>query len=376
MMGEPPVSIDDYLQTAVAPYLSKHLIGDESWLRIRNLASLLPGSITDFFGFEIRLGTPEALADFLVCSERDSVAKRALVREGEVTSRFWRYLNTFLSRWVDPASKLYKNVHNFWLEFDTSVSEEIELPSVFFGPNDLAANTAGQSSWLTEEAIPLLAGNGLHEKERECIERCLSALPEGAFLFQIGRMLSRPVDATRLCARGMSAENIPAYLESIRWPGSTSRLRELLDWLSAASVRIDVGVDAAAEVMPRIGLECYFGSGAQLIEFARALQDRGLAAAAKTSAALSWGGVVHEQVNRDRWPRDLRAISALLEGRASSVFLRWLHHIKIILSSGGNLEAKAYLAVSHHWLQPDGVRALIAGSISAAHATQERIKPL
>jgi len=360
MTGEPPVSIDDYLQVAVAPYLSARLIDNEGWQRIRRWSLLLPGAMTEFFGFEIRLGTLDALADFLVCSDRDGIAKTATIRVCEESPSFWRPLNPFFNSWTDPASNIYKNVHNFWLEFDASRSEEVCLPGVFFGASDLFANKAGQSGWLIQDAVPLIAGKNLNEKERECIARCLFNLPEGAFLFQIGRMLSRPLDATRICVRGLRAEIMPAYLETLQWPGSIGRIRDLLGWLSPASARVDVDLDAADEIMPRIGLECYFNSGPQLIGFARALQERGLAETAKINAVLSWNGIVHERVNRARWPRDLAAVSDLLEGRASSVFLRWLHHIKVVLSPDGDLEAKAYLAVSHHWLAPDEFRAIIA----------------
>jgi hypothetical protein len=361
MISETSATIDDYLRAAVSPYLSGLLINPEGWRRIRHWASQLPGAMTEFLGFEIRLGTPEALADFLICSERDSITRIKSLRERDDASGFWRRLNPFFRRWADPASGLYANVHNFWLEFDTSVSDMLAMPSGFFGANDLTATAAERpgSGWLTEDAIPLLAGKNLDEKESRCIRHCISALPEGAFLFQIGRMLSRPVDATRLCARRMNVESIPAFLKTIQWPGSMDQLGDLLAWLAAASARIDVDIDAAAEIMPHIGFECYFSSGLQQIELARKLQERGLATTDKTNAALSWAGVVHERIRPDDWPLDLRAISALLEGRASSVFLRWLHHIKVALAPDGGLEAKAYLAVSHNWLTADQVRALI-----------------
>ena len=83
--------------------------------------------------------------------------------------------------------------------------------------------------------------------------------------------------------------------------------------------------------------------------------------------------MVHERVNRDIWPRDLRAASALMGGRFQSVFVRWLHHVKVVYRPGQPLEAKAYLAVKHYWFQQEAVRELVKARDAAMGNPEEAV---
>jgi hypothetical protein len=77
-----------------------------------------------------------------------------------------------------------------------------------------------------------------------------------------------------------------------------------------------------------------------------------LCTADKRDALLAYPGYVGENAEGIPWPRALRRASNLLGGRSLSIFIRSLHHVKVVYQPGEGLEAKAYLAVNHHWHTP------------------------
>ena len=79
----------------------------------------------------------------------------------------------------------------------------------------------------------------------------------------------------------------------------------------------------------------------------------GMACVRPTSATRCWR--IRATSARTRKVRPGRAAcraSHLLGGRSLSTFIRSLHHVKVVYQPGEGLEAKAYLAVNHHWHTP------------------------
>src|ERR1700733_2571679 len=66
--GDQHSTVADYIEAAAAPYVSSDLISRDALAEIGRVANLLPGAVTDFFGFEFPLGVLAPTADFLVCS--------------------------------------------------------------------------------------------------------------------------------------------------------------------------------------------------------------------------------------------------------------------------------------------------------------------
>jgi hypothetical protein len=372
-----PSTIAHYLDAAVAPRISDCLISPESLSNIRQIAALLPGAITDFFGFECELGVSDPTADFLVCCSASQGAPNVL--SGQIPDRdlpallvdhpVWQRVRSFSTEWSNPESAVADRIHNIWLEFDVDgVPAPIPVPSVFIGPANLqSANPPVDKSqmtdrcaWLTDSALPLLLGGELHPALRSQIARCLNLLPPGACMFQVGLMLSRASSVTRLCVRGVSKKQILEYLQVLDYDTSSGQLHALLELLSPMVERIDLDMDVGDRVLPKIGLECYFpGDRSAVHQFLNHLVSCGLSTPAKADALESWPGVVHERSNPEIWPRDLLALSGFLGGRAHSAFARWLHHVKIVYQPGLPLQAKAYLAVQHLWLAPEQIKGLL-----------------
>ena len=104
---------------------------------------------------------------------------------------------------------------------------------------------------------------------------------------------------------------------------------------------------------PKLGLECYFQMGpdgrAKLSHFLDYLVDQEWCCATRRDALLDYAGYVQERADPAQWPRHLRHVSQLLGPGMVSMFVRYLHHIKVVYHPDGHGEAKAYLAVSHLW---------------------------
>ena len=370
-------SVADYINAAVTPYISGDLISPDVLANIQGIASLLPGALTDSFGFECPLGIREPRADFLVCSEASQGGREILAghRPGtELTDLFqehpvWRRIRSFSTEWSNPQSALFTNVHNMWSEFDVDgMPLSTPVPSVFIGATNLrplqpAPDTSEMPShcaWLTDSALPILLGSSLDSSLRRQIARCLNFLPSSAYIFQVGLMLGRTSPITRLCIGGLSGTQIIEYLRVLDYYTPLTEVEDLVNSLDPLVERIKLDLDVADRVLPKIGLECRVDADRVAIRrFFNYLVSSNLSTPAKAEALQSWGGMAHERLTPDIWPRDLLALSCFLRERVHSAFARLLHHIKIVYQPDLPLQAKAYFGVSHLWLAPAALKDML-----------------
>ena len=172
-------------------------------------------------------------------------------------------------------------------------------------------------------------------------------------------MLSRSADALRLCIKNLrSVERIVEYLSGVGWPGSEAEVLGILEPIAHLVDYVCLDIDVGETVHRKIGLECYFDGIKQPRTeprwslFLDSLVRDGLCTADKRDALLAFPGYVDENAEGIPWPRALRRASQLFGGRSLSTFIRSLKHVKIVYQPGEGLEAKAYLAVNHHWHTP------------------------
>ena len=247
----------DYMNAAVRPYLSAALISPNALSNIGSIAALLPGALTDFFGFECPLGAEDAKADFLICAQANHGGRAVLAdhQPGDNLPEYfhqspvWRGIGAFSRAWADPMSVLSDKVHNIWIEFDVDhPSPRIPIPSVFIGANTMHPLVAAFNSdtmpehcrWLTDTAVPMLLANKLESGTRSQIARCLNHLPEGAHIFQVGLMLARKPHFVRACIRGISATQLLEYIQALNWEGPFRDLVELVTMLEPLVLRFDL----------------------------------------------------------------------------------------------------------------------------------------
>ncbi|MFQ3612473.1 MAG: 2OG-Fe(II) oxygenase [Cyanobacteriota bacterium] len=366
---QPRYPLSEHVQV-IQPSVPDELLDAESWQGIQAIAQWLPGSLTNFFGFECRLGIPEAAGDFLICLDAQEAGRNTLASAEYGASLLqsepiWQRIHQLGQHWQAAGSLLSERVHNMWLEFDVERSGSVAtpLPSCFIGSLPIYGNpTEGDEihHWLLTEPLTLLRGEALPTCVQAMVLRCLQALPIGAYVFQVGLMLARHNDWVRLCIRDIDPDQILAYLDSIGWPGSLSGLEQLLHQLEPTVDRIDLDLDVEGSIGPKLGLECYLmGQPARdprWGKFLDTLVSMGLCLPQKREALLRYPGYVRERHFPETWPRPLQKLSRLLGPDCESVFYRGLHHIKVVYRGEQALEAKAYLAVSQQVLNLSAVR--------------------
>jgi hypothetical protein len=209
-----------------------------------------------------------------------------------------------------------------------------------------------------EKAIGLLSGSELAPRKLQMLSDCFRALSSVEHVLQVGLMLSRGAEAVRLCIKLRSVERIVEYLAKVGWPGSEADVLGVLEPIASLVDYVCLDIDVGETVYRKIGLECYFGGNKQPRTeprwslFLDSLVRDGLCTADKRDALLAYPGYVDENAEGIPWPRALRRASQLFGGRSLSTFIRSLHHVKLVYQPGERLEAKAYLAVIHHWHTP------------------------
>lgn len=358
-------TVSDYL-AALAPDLPKELISGSDLANMQRLTTCLPGALTDFLGFECRLQVCGAPADLSLCASVRNRGREILGHHpnddfaGLESQPVWRRLFDFAALWCTSSSVLCSNVRNVWLEFDlVDPPPTIPIPNILFGSEHIRADEPRE--WLTQTALPLLAGSSIPRTLNENLETCIQALPPGTRVFQIGMMFAREVALIRICIRGLRGDQIPNYLDQVGWPGASEELEQTLDTLAPLVDRIDLDLDVGEQVSPKIGLECSFqdkplpAQEPRWFAFLDYLVDRGLCLESKREALLAYPGVADEWSRRKVYPAGLLTLSALLNPRLISAFSRELHHIKITFRDGHPLEAKAYLSARHHWISTEAI---------------------
>lgn len=364
--------LHQHLAVSLDPLLPGTLISDQYRSYIHTIGRHFPAAVTEFFGFECRLGEENPRADFLFCSKATEGGRDVLAgRSGDqgIPDHFlqhpvWRQINAFVQRWADSSTDLYHKVSNIWFEFDLPpTSLELPVPCVFIGTNALtgqarnaAASSDGKLDWFVHDAIPLLYGRPASKQLESSIEDAVTALPEGARIFQTGLMLGRNTggDMMRICVRGLTQEQILDYLCALGWEGRDGKMSAFVSDCFARSASVDLDIDLAPTIGPKIGFECSFYAErpheSKLPAFLDHLVDENICLPAKRDAVLAWPRGLHERTDPSSWPADLRLRSLLSGPSTVSMFFRWLYHIKLVYRPDSPIEAKAYLAVKQVWM--------------------------
>lgn len=355
------------------PYIPKALISGENLSKISGIARYLPANLSSFFGFECRLGDDIPEADFLVHlqnAENNHKAltdSEALIKTSipETAIPAFEKVFRFCREWEKPETLLNEMTDHVWLEFDTSGNDcsRHSVPSFFFGISGKARSYIKEgkysNEWVTKTAFPLILGGDLPEYFAGKITEAHSLLPDGAYIFQMGSMLSRQIGGVRVCIRDISPDDIPPYLIKLGYRGRPKELESLLSQLDKLVDRIDLDIDIIskdgfAEIGPKIGFECYFDYDAAIVQkyekFHGFMEKQKLCTKDKSKALMEYIGYFNEWVDRDKWPKYLLAASSLVGHNNTSFIIRTLHHVKIVHQDDSPREAKAYLAVFHGWV--------------------------
>jgi hypothetical protein len=334
----------------IRPALPPVLINEEGYNRLAEVASLLPVELSNFWGFECRLGQKTALADILFEVKRETPGIALLA--GETPSVLdqlcdtwpgWNNLRILAQCWLNDLHLFRNHLRNIWLEFDLAEALSQEAlqkasrnPNFFFGPEshssprEILAVTA-EIMHLHRRSVPDIS----------VLRWFLETMPIDAKLFQIGLMLTRVDDCgLRLCVNKISPEAIIPWLAMILPEGEAEALTPILAELLPMSQYFALdfnltgkGVDAA------IGFECYQDwlqdDPGQWLELLNYLTRRGLCLPEKGQGVRDYTGITASPLC-DRLAGNLIYLHTF----------RKIHHVKCTLHQGRITQAKAYLAVS------------------------------
>ena len=348
--------LSDYLNL-LRPKLTDALVTPAAQRDLTQCARDIPGETTAFFGFECPLDENQPTADLLFCGtqEEGHVALLATQSQSAGFPEYllrvpaWQQIRDFCTVWENSHSPLHGKLINCWLEFDVAGSDYPWSPSFFFGLPPLLPGMRAESDLTVREALTQLAPSSLASARGKQLDTVLDRLPETAYAFQIGVMLSRSVEAIRVCIRGMTTEELVPYLERIEWPGNVSDLQAVIQRYGPLCERVDLDIDVGSRIGHKVGLEFSFGRDASTItrmeQFLSCCVEDQLTSSLKADALMGYNGYIKQGLDASRWPKPLVEQARAASAEACNYLLLWIHHIKLVCQQDTPLSGKAYLAV-------------------------------
>lgn len=336
-------SMENYLKV-VAPHLHPDLVSPSALCQVQELAEILPP--ISIAGFECRLASEQPGVDFQINFScfTPSLAEKLLNHPR------WELFQNFYREWADTNSFLHESVNRVWLEFDVSEESFRAQTPCFFIP--LERETISENLKLIKIVLETLK-YPVASKFESNLKLCVDRLPSGATISYVGGMLSRQTNAVRINLKGIPPEQIGDYLLEIGWSDPTDALPFLASTVSKFVDYIVLTVDIGDMILPKIGLECFLNQQLLIPRwqlFLDYLVEEGLCVPAKREGLLAWSGFDSRNSRPDLWPSNLTWGDRFLNSTAVSVFWRTINHIKIVYQPSKTLEAKAYLAFGHTWL--------------------------
>ena len=184
-------------------------------------------------------------------------------------------------------------------------------------------------------------------------------LPRKAGIFQLGLMMSRSLEAVRICLTGLNIDETIIFLKNMNWPGSTEKIRKILEKSLPMAHRFDIAIDIGETIYPKVGLEIsfkekYINKGSpKWVKFLNYLREEKLCTEKKAEALLKYPAYILDDpyilLFTDLWPENLRNDPL----KRKSIFIKKLNHFKIVYEEKKPLTVKAYLAVHQTWKKKD-----------------------
>ncbi len=348
----------------VRPKVGQTLVSNENLEHIRHVACHLPTKIAHYFGFETKLSSDQVRSDFAFNLSNDGLDWMSR------SDSPWPRIRQFCTLWGESGEPPYSDGTAVWLEFDVSggLREELE-PSLFFALRDpqpyirpVSDQRNRSLAWICHSLIPTAWGRLVSPSLEQNLSHALELCPEGVDFLQIGLMLSRNIQALRLCLFKIMPQEVVPFLHSVGWRGKESRLAPVLERYSPFVDSFCLHLDIGESIFPTLGVETLYDGKKDpwdhqppretrwKLLFDR-LVDDGLCLPSKRDALLNWPSrtafklplieKLIAAVDNDQTPHET---SVLLDG----VLVTGLEHIKFSLSPIGETSAKAYFGARYN----------------------------
>lgn len=151
-------------------------------------------------------------------------------------------------------------VEELWYELDyEEFAKGSSLEPCLFANTSHFFADGGKQEVLWEQMLPAFLGKRRAEKLRQPLEQVMAALPEGAYIKQMGTMNSRgELDIMRLVIWFPSWESVFPGVKALGWPGDREALQAALQpWqdMEGIAINLDLGEQG---ILPKIGVELFF----------------------------------------------------------------------------------------------------------------------
>ena len=331
--------------------VSPILVGDSEWERILDCARKLPVTMGALpFGFELPLHERRPEADFGV-SLSSGTRSAAFFRERARTDRTDETASAIarLFRQMDAEDSPLRDIvgRKLMLEYDIGSARDSECsrPAMFLRPGErpiLGARGQSNDVGMVVDALVSCAGWERNDAERENVERIYQVQPKDTRMDSFGVFPSRS-RTIRLAIMGFKTQQeLCSYLETTGWPGRISAVDAVISRFKerANVARTGANIDVQEEgIGPTLGLT--------LIVKQRYTKDSRY----WLDGLTDWDPILEALSHEDLVvPEKLAALAGwvskpttLFAKSGRYVFLRGIHHIKLVISGNQLRKVKAYV---------------------------------
>jgi hypothetical protein len=321
-----PSVFNYYLDTERQP--AYHLIiPDENRRAMASFLEKIPASMSELWGYEVRLRDIHLKTDFQICSSRTSVySLLQFLSSNQFEHKIWSRFLDLTTRWNntdDPVSQL---IYNIWFEMDAvEMAADQPVPNFFFAP--MEGLNPRRLSTLTRYILSIL-GFDLSDEAVQALGNINAALPGKAWVPQIGMMAARNSETVRIFIHEIGEEEIITYLRNLDFSFNFSELKLLLHGLHKVFDFINIDIDTGPRACrSAVGIECYFTdlNEARLKEALRFFSDVSTIDPEYTTRILAYFNYCLSQ--------------------PPLLYKEFIHHFKLNYCAGRAPEAKLYLGV-------------------------------
>jgi len=254
--------------SANASRLSPAILAPGHLHMVEEFCSMFPFDAAADFGFETRLGNPEASCDFFMQIRKDTEGPGIIAGKSQVArlsaallnNPFWQKISDFFSAWTDVSSLLNDRIESIWLEFDCMDSSYNPIPNIFF--KITSKNESRESQWIhmleiLDEIYQILFGIKFPAGLGRSLKRCIKAIPPNGRVCNVGFMIPRKTEAVRFILAGLGEDSLIEYLNDIRWPGDTDVIRKMIQRYASKFDYAVFNLHIGKTVLPFLGMEMY-----------------------------------------------------------------------------------------------------------------------
>jgi hypothetical protein len=326
----------------VSPMLQPGLADEVCARNLCKLCSLFPYDITQDFGFESRLGDPNANCDFFLQIRKGTPGALMLAGKSSISNLsgqlledpFWQRIVRLFQVWADSEHIIAQSIEVFWLEFDYQDTGYNLTPNLFFRITESRGEDRNMQ-WelrrrVLDEIYTILFDIPFPSDLANNLKVCIDALPESGELYQIGFMIPRKTEAIRLVLVRIGLDEIENYLNKINWPGEMEIVKNLASTYSSEFDYFVININIGKTILPYLSFEMYFQNmyqpqfGPKWGEAMDFLESQQLLTADKRTALVRFCGKI------------------ISNGLFPVRYFNGINHLKLVYKRNSPIECKGY----------------------------------